>query len=49
MYAIHSSFSEAPFVDLTRSVMEPLPQNSITSHSWSCLPVDDGSFLMNAP
>lgn len=31
MYAIQSSFSEFPLVFFTRSVIEPAPQNSITS------------------
>lgn len=32
MYAVHSSFSEFPFVFLIKSVTEPAPQNSITSY-----------------
>ncbi len=31
MYAIHSSFRVFPLVFFTRSVIEPAPQNSITS------------------
>jgi hypothetical protein len=49
MYAIHSSFKELPFIDFTRSVIDPEPQNSITSHNCSTWrPADEGSFLMKA-
>ena len=47
MYAIQSSFKLWPLVDLTRSVTEPAPQYSMTSHNWSSFP--GGLFLIKAP